>query len=63
MVIDGSTEGVAKVSGDPLPYEPPVLTAIGSLHDLLAGGGSQGCDNHTIQAGPTAAIPVPPFCP
>jgi hypothetical protein len=62
MAIDGSSEDVAKINGAPLPYEPPVLTAIGSLHDLLAGGGTQACDNSTISAGPTAAIPVPPFC-
>jgi hypothetical protein len=33
-------------SGDDAPpYEAPLLTPIGSLHDLLAGGGSQSCDN------------------
>jgi hypothetical protein len=37
---DGSGEG-----GDVIPYEPPVLTPIGSLHDLLAGGGTQSCDS------------------
>jgi hypothetical protein len=53
----------AEVHGEALPYEPPVLTPIGSLHDLLAGSGSLACDNHVIQKGPTAAIPTPPFCP
>jgi hypothetical protein len=37
---------------DGVSYEAPVLTAIGSLHDLLAGGGTQGCDNGTFEAGP-----------
>jgi hypothetical protein len=31
-----------------VPYEAPVLTPIGSLHDLLAGGGTQACDNGTL---------------
>jgi hypothetical protein len=30
--------------GSLVSYEAPVLTPIGSLHDLLAGGGTQSCD-------------------
>jgi hypothetical protein len=33
-------------------YEPPRLTAIGNLHDLLAGGGSLGCDAGVFEPGP-----------
>jgi hypothetical protein len=49
----------APLAGDPsrdeASYEPPRLTPLGNLNDLLAGGGSQ-CDNaaqagHGIPAG------------
>jgi hypothetical protein len=42
-----STSGEDSVvgSGDRTSaYEPPRLVPIGSLHDLLAGGGTQNCD-------------------
>jgi hypothetical protein len=29
-------------------YEAPELVAVGNLHDLLAGGGSLGCDNGCV---------------
>jgi hypothetical protein len=45
--------GTDKGGGDQkLTYEPPVITPMGSLHDLLAGGGSQGCDSCSPEAGP-----------
>ena len=37
---DNETTSAAAV----LPYEAPVLTPIGTLGDLLAGGGSNLCD-------------------
>jgi hypothetical protein len=33
-------------------YEPPRLIAMGNLHDLLAGTGSQPCDNGALMTGP-----------
>jgi hypothetical protein len=36
-------------------YEPPRLVAIGNLHDLLAGTGTNPCDGSTIATGPTLA--------
>jgi hypothetical protein len=49
-----------------VPYEAPVLTPIGCLHDLLAGGGTQNCDGTTfigVTGGQTPeTLPVPPFC-
>jgi hypothetical protein len=39
-------DGVAQDQGErAVPYEAPSLIPIGSLHDLLAGGGSKSCDN------------------
>jgi hypothetical protein len=35
-----------------LPYESPVLTPVGNLRDLLAGSGSQSCDNGPLEPGP-----------
>jgi hypothetical protein len=40
---DGSTQDGNEIA----PYEAPVLTPIGNLHDLLAGGGSRSCDHGT----------------
>jgi hypothetical protein len=36
------------------PYEPPTLTLVGNLRDLVAAGGSPACDR--------APVPLP-FCP
>lgn len=48
---------------EPIPYEAPCLTPIGSLHDLLAGSGTQHCDGMTFEAGPNPQVsPTPPFC-
>ena len=49
-----------------IPYEPPILTPIGCLHDLLAGGATQNCDG-TAFIGATGGLthtnaPVPPGC-
>ena len=38
-----------------LPYEAPVLTPIGTLGDLLAGGGSNLCDGTVGEQGPDPA--------
>jgi hypothetical protein len=41
-----------------------VLIPIGSLHDLLAGTGTQGCDGGSLMPGPTPVNPgLPPSCP
>ena len=45
------------------PYEAPVLTPIGCLHDLLAGGGTKSCDNGMFQGttgGPDPSNPASP---
>jgi hypothetical protein len=50
------------VDGSPIlasGYEPPRLTAIGNLHDLLAGTGSQPCDQGGIALGPDPTIGAP----
>jgi hypothetical protein len=39
----------------PLGYEPPRLTPIGHLHDLLAGPGSQPCDSTGVSNGSLGA--------
>jgi len=41
--MDTASKGSERNSGR--AYEAPVLVPIGSLHDLLAGGGSLACDN------------------
>jgi hypothetical protein len=41
-----------RMDGGLVSYEAPVLTPIGSLHDILAGGGTKGCDNGTPELGP-----------
>ena len=58
------TEPLDGVQADePLPYEPPSLKPIGSLHDLLAGGGTQPCDMGSFSPGPSPQTsPGPPFC-
>jgi len=47
----------------PIPYEAPSLTPIGSLHDLLAGGGTQPrCDMGTFDTnGGNSPVVTPPF--
>jgi len=40
-------------------YEPPRLTPIGNLRDLLAGPGSLPCDGGAIQNGPDPATGTP----
>jgi hypothetical protein len=40
-----------------VPYESPVLIPIGSLHDLLAGTGTQSCDAGVPDPGPTPINP------
>jgi hypothetical protein len=42
-------------SGTGLSYEPPRLTPLGTLSDLLAGVGTNPCDGMSIQAGPDPA--------
>jgi len=39
-----ATDGEAKEIAGPGAYERPLLTRIGNLHDLLAGGGTQNAD-------------------
>jgi hypothetical protein len=48
---DNETTSAAAV----LPYEAPVLTPIGTLGDLLAGGGSNPCDGMIPEQGPDPA--------
>ena len=40
-------------------YEPPRLIPMGNLHDLLAGQGSQPCDNGSLMSG-SGSIVAPP---
>jgi hypothetical protein len=53
-------------TGGLIPYEPPVLSPVGDLRDLLAGSGSQGCDGGCIDPGPdpfpAACTPQLPTC-
>jgi hypothetical protein len=52
-------EGVmASGGGDDVAYESPRLVRLGNLHDLLAGGISQPCDNGTVAAGPDPLTPT-----
>jgi len=41
-------------------YEPPRLTPIGNLHDLLAGDGGTSCD--AVSGNPTAGHDNPGLC-
>jgi hypothetical protein len=54
---DNETTGAA--AGAALPYEAPVLTPIGTLSELLAGGGSDLCDNGISATGPDPAGTCP----
>jgi hypothetical protein len=47
-MIKASQAAIGASGEGKVSYEPPVLVAVGNLHDLLAGGGSLGCDNGCI---------------
>ena len=50
-MVDKMDNETATAAGA-LPYEAPVLTPIGTLGDLLAGGGSNLCDGMVPEQGP-----------
>jgi hypothetical protein len=62
--MDERSEAVSAVpaEGSSVAYEPPRLTPIGNLHDLLAGIGSNPCDAGEIATGPDP-ISGPPGAP
>jgi hypothetical protein len=56
-------EDVSLDDGQGRPYETPVLTPIGCLHDLLAGGGTQPCDGGVFQGSTGGNAPANPSSP
>jgi hypothetical protein len=56
---DRAEQTTATVSASPVAYDPPRLTPIGTLQDLLAGLGTAACDGPIAQQGPD---PISPAC-
>jgi len=63
LILSGEPGADGNRDQGQVPYEAPVLTPIGCLHDLLAGGGTQACDGGVFQGttgGDTPANPASP---
>jgi hypothetical protein len=52
MADENMASGARAVANQSAAYEPPRLTAIGNLRDLLAGTGSLPCDGEVQNPGP-----------
>jgi hypothetical protein len=53
--MDDKSDNETTFAAAVLAYEAPVLTPIGTLGDLLAGGGSNLCDGAIPEQGPDPA--------
>jgi hypothetical protein len=60
---DERQSGVPPIDGGKIAYEAPALVPVGNLYDLLAGGGSQGCDNGCLGDPGTTVVPNPMCSP
>jgi len=58
---DDDGEQGARPAGE-RAYQPPTLTLVGNLNDLLAGGGSKDSDGPTVCTGDTGAFVISGGC-